>query len=97
MFAFDRDPKRLGVLKSRVVVQMGGSNVVPLLQDFLAVDPQDDTYSKVRHIFVIRGTWRGAGRAYQEAMQAVGDALAIYMDELTLWLCIIREGEGHPA
>jgi 16S rRNA C967 or C1407 C5-methylase (RsmB/RsmF family) len=48
VFAFDRDPKRLGVLKSRVVGQMGGSNVVPLLQDFLAVDVQEDTYSKVR-------------------------------------------------
>lgn len=55
VFALDRDPKRLAILQRRVGdkeeggMGYGSQLVVPLCEDFLALDPADPRMGKVSH------------------------------------------------
>lgn len=48
VFGLDRDEARLAILKNRVLEMMGAKSVVPMLQDFLALSPQDPKMKEVR-------------------------------------------------
>ena len=60
VFALDRDASRLAILRRRVVDTMGaGEIVVPLLQDFLALDPAD---ARMVNVSTPRASgWRAEG------------------------------------
>lgn len=47
IFAFDRDPKRLGRLEANVALTNSGSIITARCEDFLAVDPRSDEYKMV--------------------------------------------------
>lgn len=47
IFAFDRDPKRLGRLGANVALTKSGSIITARCADFLTVDPQSDEYEGV--------------------------------------------------
>lgn len=47
IFAFDRDPKRLGRLEANVALTNSGSIITARCADFLTIDPQSDEYNAV--------------------------------------------------
>ncbi|KAG5186176.1 S-adenosyl-L-methionine-dependent methyltransferase [Tribonema minus] len=52
VFAFDRDAKRLALLRRRCDGAGGAGRITPCLQDFLAVDVNDARFSRVRGILL---------------------------------------------
>lgn len=52
VFAFDRSPQRLDLLKNRMVSAGAQDCVVPSLVDFLKVDPNDSNYTNVQSILL---------------------------------------------
>ncbi|XP_052760482.1 28S rRNA (cytosine-C(5))-methyltransferase-like [Mya arenaria] len=72
VFAFDKDKKRVEILK-KMVTTAGATCVTPVFKDFLSVDPTDSSYARVEYILV-DPSCSGSGMVNRVSMKSDEDS-----------------------